>query len=121
MSLNDDDFDPTFLLPSQHECVSSESEIDELESSDNGDENFTLRPMEPSISEHVSVNNIETAGTLSSAKIIWYKQTFISHNFVEKSSLIKPVGTPMEYLKKYLPDELFDLAALCTNQYYIIW
>jgi len=29
------------------------------------------------------------------------------------------VGTPMEYLKKYFPEELYELAALCTNQYYM--
>lgn len=64
--------------------------------------------MEPSISEQVSINNIETVRTSSSEKIKWHKQSLTSHNFVEKTPQIKPIGSPMRYLKKYFPDELYD-------------
>lgn len=43
---------------------------------------------------------METVRTSSSAKIKWHKQTFTTHNFVEKTSPVKHIGTPMEYVKK---------------------
>lgn len=75
--------------------------------------------MEPTTYKQVSVNDIETEVTSISENIKWHKQTFTFNIFVKKRSLIKYVCTPMEYIKKYFSDELFDLIALCTNQYYM--
>jgi len=52
-------------------------------------------------------------------KIKWRIESFTSKIFSEKVPKTLLVGTPMEYFKKYFPEELYERAALCTNQYYM--
>jgi len=110
---NDDyDADPSFTLPNQHgnnilyESSDSELELDAVEA----------KQLETG--RQVSVNEGNENGSIFE-KVKWRIQSFTSKIFSEKIPKILPVGTPMEYLKKYFPEELYELAALCTNQYYM--
>lgn len=54
-----------------------------------------------------------------SEKVKWRIQSFKSKAFSEKVPNTSPVGTPMKYFKKYFPEELYELASSCTNEYYM--
>ncbi|KAL4104679.1 hypothetical protein QTP88_019961 [Uroleucon formosanum] len=114
---NDDyDADSSFTLPNQHgnnilyESSDSEVELDAVEA----EQLETGRQ----VSVDHSVNEGNENGSIFE-KVKWRIQSFTSKIFSEKIPKTLPVGTPMEYFKKYFPEELYELAALCTNQYYM--
>lgn len=113
---DDDDFDadPSFTLPNQHGnnilCESSDSEV-ELE-----DEQLETGRQ---VSVDDSVTRNKNGDKSIFQKVKWRIQSFTSKIFSEKVPKTSPVGTPMEYFKKYFPEELYELAALSTNQYYM--
>jgi hypothetical protein len=105
---DDDDADPTYVLPGQHEN-NNLGEVSESE----GEEQLET-------TTQVSVNESVTSSSSSiSEKVKWCIQSFKSKTFSEKVLNTSSVGTPMEYFKKYFPEELYKLAASCTNEYYM--
>lgn len=119
---NDDDYDadPSFTLPNQHGniilCESSDSEV-ELE-----DEQFeTGRQLKKTVQVSVddSITRNVKGDTSVFEKVKWHIQSFTSKTFFEKVPKTLPMGTPMEYLKKYFTEELYEVATLYTNQHYM--
>ncbi|KAE9543640.1 hypothetical protein AGLY_002036 [Aphis glycines] len=78
---DDDDADPTYVLPGQHEN-----------------------------------NNLGEASESEGKEQLETTTQFIDFR---KSSEHLTCGIPMEYFKKYFPEELYELAASCTNEYYM--